>query len=238
MVADAEALRPVREPVTETQSKIDEGTRARQLVARIRSGERAAEEEMVATYSRGLLFYLRHRCGDPALADDLHQETFKIVLLRLREQGLDDPSRVAGFLRRTAQNLLLAGYRKAARRRTQNDEAAVQAEPDRARDPQAAALLKESVQIVRSVISELPNDRDRHLLYRFYVAEEEKDAICEELDITPGHMKRVLFRARQRFKEQLSRFEMRLRSRWQRGQAPEPASPAEGTTGFQPGGVG
>ena len=213
-----------------------EAQRARQLVTRIGSGERAAEEELVATYSRGLLFYLRHRCGDAALADDLHQETFRIVLLRLREQGLEDPSRVAGFLRRTARNLLLAGHRKATRRRTENDPVAVSTEPDRERDPQAQALLKESVRIVRSVISELPNDRDRHLLYRFYVAEEDKDSICRALEISPGHLKRVLFRARQRFKERLSRFEKQLRN-WRGGDDPGPVSPNDGVTGLQPGGA-
>jgi RNA polymerase sigma-70 factor (ECF subfamily) len=60
---------------------------------------------------------------------------------------------------------------------------------------------------VRKLIGELPTDRDQQLLLRFYVAEEEKETICAELGLDSLHFNRVLFRARQRFKELLERFQ-------------------------------
>ena len=73
----------------------------------------------------------------------------------------------------------------------------------------AAVLLEEEAAIVRRLIAEMPTDRDRQLLLRFYVAEEEKDSICGELGLDSLHFNRVLFRARHRFKELLVRFQER-----------------------------
>jgi RNA polymerase sigma-70 factor (ECF subfamily) len=56
------------------------------------------------------------------------------------------------------------------------------------------------------VIGELPTARDRQLILRFYLGEEDKARLCADLGIESVHFKRVLFRARQRFKELLERF--------------------------------
>jgi RNA polymerase sigma-70 factor (ECF subfamily) len=45
--------------------------------------------------------------------------------------------------------------------------------------------------------------RDRTLLMRFYIDEEEKEKICLELNLSSLHFNRVIFRARRRFKELL-----------------------------------
>jgi RNA polymerase sigma-70 factor (ECF subfamily) len=50
-------------------------------------------------------------------------------------------------------------------------------------------------------MAELGSDRDRQLLFRFYVGEEDKDRLCRDLDLSSLHFNRVLFRARQRYKE-------------------------------------
>jgi RNA polymerase sigma-70 factor (ECF subfamily) len=51
------------------------------------------------------------------------------------------------------------------------------------------------------VIDELPTDRDRQLLFRFYIAEDDKERICADLGLTSLHFNRVLHRARERYKE-------------------------------------
>jgi RNA polymerase sigma-70 factor (ECF subfamily) len=152
---------------------------------------------------------LRRLGVSPELADDLHQETFRIALERLRRRELDDPAGLGGFLRGIARNLATAEYRKTARRRTEGDpdglERAVNPAPGQLQD----VLLDEEANIVRRLISELPTDRDQQLLMRFYVAEEEKESICSDLGLDSLHFNRVLFRARSRFKELLERFQAR-----------------------------
>jgi RNA polymerase sigma-70 factor (ECF subfamily) len=180
---------------------------ATDLVRRILAGDASAEEELVRRYSRGLLYLLRRLGAPPELADDLHQETFRIVLERLRQRGLDDPAGLAGFLRGTARNLMTAERRKTARRRTDADEERLEQVANPSPSQLSSVLLDEEAGFVRKLIGELPADRDRQLLLRFYVAEEDKESICADLGLDSLHFNRVLFRARQRFKELLERFE-------------------------------
>lgn len=179
---------------------------AAELVRRIQGSDPEAEEQLVARFSRGLLFHLRRLTGDPALAEDLHQETFRIALLRLRNEGIAEPERLAGFLLRIGRNLFLGGYRTRTRR---GEDAAVDAGdlelPDAAPGQLARLLKDEEIREVRRLIAELDNDRDRQILFRFYVAEEDKQRICADLSLTSLNFNRVLFRARQRLKELLER---------------------------------
>lgn len=182
---------------------------ATDLGRRIAAGDSAAETALVERYSRGLLYLLKRQGVSPELADDLHQETFRIVIERLRQRELDDPAGLAGFLRGIARNLATAEYRKAARRKTEADPEGLEQAVNPAPGQLQNVLLNEEANIVRRLISELPTDRDQQLLMRFYVAEEEKESICSDLGLDSLHFNRVLFRARSRFKELLERFQAR-----------------------------
>lgn len=173
---------------------------AQDLVRRISAGDSAAEDELVRRYSRGLTFHLRRMTRDPAAADDLHQESFRVVLERLRERGLEDPERLSGFILRTGRNLFLGQWRKAHRRGETLDpgEVELRSEGRGALDQQ---LRDEEAKAVVSLLGELHTERDRQILFRFYVAEEPKAEICCQLELSEEHFNRVLFRARQRFRK-------------------------------------
>ena len=187
----------------------DEAAVAADLVRRIAAGDESAEGALVERYRRGILYLLRRLGALPDFADDLQQETFRIVIERLRRERLADPAGLAPFLRGTARNLLIAERRKAARRRTWGDTGELAEAVASAPSPLQSVLLDEEAEIVRRLIGELPTDRDRQLLLRFYVGEEDKESICADLGLPSLHFNRVLFRARQRFKELLERFQKR-----------------------------
>jgi len=193
----------------DTGREPDEAGIATDLVRRIAAGDAAAETALVQRYSRGLLYLLRRLGAPPELADDLHQETFRIVLERLRRRGLDEPAGLAGFLRGTARNLMIAERRKTVRRKTDTDPEGLERAVHPAPGQLSSVLLNEEAAIVRRLIAELPTERDRQLLLRFYVGEEEKESICADLGLDSLHFNRVLFRARHRFKELLVRFQAR-----------------------------
>ncbi|MEM8960555.1 MAG: sigma-70 family RNA polymerase sigma factor [Acidobacteriota bacterium] len=179
----------------------DEAGIATELVDRARAGDDQAAAEIFTRYQRGLLYLLRRWTGgDTELAEDLLQDTFGVVLERIREDGLGDPSRLAGFLHATARNLLRNARRKTLRRRTDADTDTIDTATDHRAGPLHSTLRTEEAQVVRQVIAELGTERDRQLLYRYYLAEEDKDAICSDLALDRVHFNRVLFRARQRFK--------------------------------------
>jgi RNA polymerase sigma-70 factor (ECF subfamily) len=178
------------------------------LVRRIGSGDATAEEELVRRYSRGLLFHLRRMTADPDLSDDLHQETFRVVLERLRGGAIADPERLSGFILGTGRNLFLGGWRKQTRRGERDAVDVAELEIlDDAPGPLDQVLREEELGEVRRLIGELATDRDRQLLFRFYVAEEAKERICADLGLSSLHFNRVLFRARQRFKDLLAGLE-------------------------------
>ncbi len=186
---------------------------AARLVARIRAGDRAAEEELVARFSRGLLLMLRRLARDGALADDLHQETLALVLAKIRRGELREPERLAGFLRSTARNLFIADRRKEARYGAfaDGEEEAIAAPEGAGRTALERAMAEEEAREVHRLLGELRYDRDRQVLLRFYLSEDGRDEICAELGIEPERFNQVVHRARERLRELWERAEKRRR---------------------------
>ncbi len=165
--------------------------------------------ESKADYARlrdGVLTLLRVELRDHALADDLCNETFRIVLERLERQPLEDPSRLAAYLAQTARYLAGEHRKKLARRRTvTGQQAAIEATAD-TRDGQEDALqLDARARAVREVLEEMRRTRDREILVRVYLHDQDKGTVCRELGIGEEHYKRVLHRARSRLADLLQR---------------------------------
>lgn len=154
----------------------------------------------------GVLFLLRKELRDFARADDLCNETFRIVLERLPRQPLEDPARLASYLAQTARNLVIEERRKTGRRRTvTGHQSEIENEPDPRED--AAALLDRQAHAaaVRKILQELPNLRDRELLVRAYLHDQDPEQICRELRIDPDNYRKVVHRARERFRALLEK---------------------------------
>ena len=180
-----------------------------ELVRRIRAGETAAEDEMLERYSRGVKFLLLELTGDSARADDLHQETFRLVIEKVRAGELREPDKLAAFIRQLARNLFIGEYRRRIKRPVVSGDQPLATSRDPAPDPQKRLLDKENAAIVRRLLTELEPARDRQILLRLFVAEHSKAEICADLDLSSLHFNRVLHRARQRLKNLLVRHHKR-----------------------------
>jgi RNA polymerase sigma-70 factor (ECF subfamily) len=172
-----------------------------ELVARIRKGERAAEEELVARYSRGVSMILRRAASVPAVVDDLYQEVFLRAVQKIRGGEVRDPEKLSGFICGLARNLAIDYFRRNVPAGRLAEADAGDSVPDRAPGPLERVLRIEDQRCVRQVMAELPSARDRQLLYRFYLGEEDKERICLDLKLTSLQFNRVLHRARERFRE-------------------------------------
>jgi RNA polymerase sigma-70 factor (ECF subfamily) len=177
------------------------------LVERIGRGDRDAEGEMIRRYERGLLYLLTRRTRDRELALDLRQDTFRIVIEKLRAAPIDEPERLSAFLRGVALNLATADQRKSARRATTADSDEVESAADDCIGPFDHVSREQVAFVVRRLLAELRTPRDREILVRLYIRDEDKQAICESLGVDSTHFNRVLFRAKQRFRELLMRAE-------------------------------
>ena len=190
------------------------------LVRRIQAGDPAAESDLVARFSRGLLLMLRRLVQNPALADDLHQETLALVLGKIRRGEVREPEKLAGFIRSTARNLFIADRRKEARYRAldegeEDERGPITTLADRLTDhgpaPLDQVLASEEARQVQRLLAELRFDRDRQLLLRFYLSDDSKEEICADLEIEPERFNKVLFHARERLRELWERSEKRQR---------------------------
>ena len=190
--------------MVETPERALEARLSTELVRRIGEGDRSAEEELVRRYQRGLVYLVRRRTGDSELALDIAQETFRIAIEKLRRGPLEQVDRVAAYLRGTALNLVIAQGRTQARRATTADSEAIEAVADEAAGPFDNVSSEQVQRIVRTLLGELSVPRDREILVRTYLKDEDKAAICEKLGIDSAHYNRVLFRAKQRFRELLA----------------------------------
>jgi len=149
----------------------------------------------------GLLYLLQREVRDPTHAEDLCNEAFRIVLERLARQPLEEPAKLAAYLTQTARNLLMADQRMTTRRRTVTGaQAAIDAFADPQSDPGVALQSRTRARVIRQVLKEMPFVRDRQVLVRFYLNDEDKADICRDLGLSEDHFKRVIFRARERFR--------------------------------------
>jgi RNA polymerase sigma factor (sigma-70 family) len=164
------------------------------IVVEALTGDRRAESRMLQALRPGVLAVLRfgafHRWID---AEDLTQETLQIVVERIRARTIDDPRKVFAFAAATARNLALNAARKMLRQQTLVDSELV--------DELAQNLEMEQSEL----LEELPTERDRQLLIRFYLDGTDKQQLCHDLGLSPKHFDRVLMRARSRLRTIIER---------------------------------
>ena len=175
------------------------------IVRGISAGEGSAETDLVERYSRGLRYLLIRRTGDEERAKDLLQETFCIAIEKLRSTEIDSPDRLAGYLRGIAIRVALNAGRKRRREPAPMDIEAVAAIPDRETRQFQKVSSEQTMSAVTTLLDSMPVERDRDLLIRFYVYDQDKPEICRALGLDSLHFNRVLFRAKGRFRKILEK---------------------------------
>lgn len=172
------------------------------LVARIARGDRSAENEFARAYERGVRALARRHCrpGDPAV-DDVVQDVLRNVLEQLRAGRLRDPAALPAYVRQAVVFAANAEYRKRAHRAEVDSDAVGEIAANE--DVAEGHAARERAALVRELLQDLPVERDRELLRRFYVEERDKADVCRELGIDVSHFHRVVFRARERFRRLL-----------------------------------
>lgn len=170
------------------------------LVARIAAGDRAAEAHFIATYLRGVRALVRRRCrpNDPSV-EDLVQDVLSRVLERLRAGAIRDAAALPAYVQAAIAYATNAEYR------TRRPAEGIEAIADLPASDNPAEQLDSSrrAAILRNLLALLPVPRDREILVRFYLEEQDKDEVCRSLGIETSHFHRVVFRARERLRQLL-----------------------------------
>lgn len=171
------------------------------LVVSAAAGDRRAEAAIVDRFARGVRVLVARQCrpGDPA-AEDIAQDVLRILVEQLRKGAIRDGASIAAWLQTCIRRATTAYYREQGQRL---ESSAEQVPEPEAPGEDAAERIDEEARArrVRALIAALPVARDRDLLMRFYLKEQDKAQICAELGVDEDHLRRVLHRARQRLRE-------------------------------------
>ena len=170
------------------------------LVERIMAGDRDAERALVERYMRGVRIVLA-KSRDPALVDDLAQDTLLLTLMKIRQGQINEPQKLPGYIVSIANNLLIEYYRKNKRRNTESDLEMIGRVAADSRGPYAETERQDLMDALKHAIGELSQERDRVLLREYFFKGIEKQQLCKQLDVEPEHFDRLKYRALQRLKQ-------------------------------------
>jgi RNA polymerase sigma-70 factor (ECF subfamily) len=172
-----------------------------ELAEAIADGDADAERDLVVKYSEGLLYILQRETRDSLTAEDLCQETFRIVIERLRKRRLATPEKLASFIIGVGRKLLLAHRRAWSRLPLRSGVLGEVA--DAAPTPLDQTVHLEELRLLRRAIESLEVARDRELLTRCYLLDQDKDEVCEAVGLDRKQLNKAISRARSRLRKLL-----------------------------------
>ena len=205
LVSPMRRLRPVPTPKSVAETDV---SGAPESNVDVRSADRAAVskstiESLILKNYAGLRLLLRRRTGDPDVAADLLNEAVCITWEKWQENKIEQPEQIAGYIFQVALNLLRNRRRAMGERpgaRADNARLDALADDTTATD---TWVERQIAARVKRVITSMNTPRDRLILTRFYLEEEDKESICRDLNLDALQFDKVLHRARGRLKDLL-----------------------------------
>ena len=170
------------------------------LVDQVKAGEDAGMEQLYRLFSRGIRYYLCRQLGAQELDDKVH-DTFLIVVHAIQRGDLREPDRLMGFVRTIVRRQVAAYIDEAVHsRREQAELDTGHAIVDLNQNPEQIAMEHQKADLMKSVLSSL-SERDREILERFYIKEQDQGQICGEMHLSETQFRLLKSRAKARFGE-------------------------------------
>lgn len=168
--------------------------------------DRAAVEALIAKHYTGLRLLIQRRVGNAEAAADILNQAACTAWEKWQAGQVQRPEEIGGYIFQVAMNLLRNRRRKIVERSDRHVDSDVLGQLPANIDATDRWLEKKIAVRVKQILQELTSARDREILVRFYLQEEEKDAICRDLALAPDQFDKVLHRARARLKELLEAY--------------------------------
>ncbi len=148
----------------------------------------------------GLRALILRRVRDPEVAADILQDAAVTTLEKLRSGEIARPENLGGYLYRVALNHL-RNHRRKDRSAISSSDALEELPTAENEEDWGNIGERQWATNARRMLEEMPVARDREILVRFYLDDEDKESICQELQLSEDHFNRVIFRARNRFRD-------------------------------------
>jgi RNA polymerase sigma factor (sigma-70 family) len=174
------------------------------IVDGIERDDAAAKARLYERYASGLMRLVLRKVRDRGWAETIVQETFEIVLEKLAADGLEYPERLAGYMRGVVRHRISAYFRQRDREPIVSDPALVDLVKD-VRPLQYEDIDRTQTNaMVHELLESLPVARDRELLVRLYIYDQDRVEIRKALNLSPHQLDVALSRARGRLKKIIS----------------------------------
>ena len=166
------------------------------------SAQEDAQAQLVTTFSKRLKLALRSRLRSHQAVEDAYQETLLRVLAYFHSgKTLRTPASLPAFIESICTHVALESGR--ASRRHDQFPANLPDPVDTSSNPERRLLSEERKRLIRRALQVL-QARDRDVLTKLFLEEEDRRAVCERLNISEQHLRLVLHRARARFRRVMS----------------------------------
>jgi RNA polymerase sigma factor (sigma-70 family) len=162
-----------------------------------------SEEEIAPRFVQRLRLFAARRLNDISAAEDVTQETLRIVVEAVRANRIDNPDALPGFVFQTARNICLHWVRSTAREKSAF--ARLEREPaDESSHSDALATLvsAEHAQMVKAALNRLSAE-DKRLLTMIYYGDLGSDEIALTLGVTTAAVRVRKHRALRRLAAEL-----------------------------------
>lgn len=168
------------------------------LVEGVKSGDRAAMEDLYASFARGVRYYFCKHLG-PADLDDRVHDAYLTVVQAIRTGSLREPEALMGFVKTIIRRQVAMGIDEAVQlRRERADFEVGTFVSDVRQNPEREAMARQRAQLMVQVLQEM-SPRDSEILTRFYLHGQEQEQICGEMNLTETQFRLLKSRAKARF---------------------------------------
>ena len=188
-------------PTTLDRTTADDQT----LVDAFRGGDVACFEELYRRHHPLVLRRLTRLCGNPAVAEELAQETFLRAAQRI---GASGDLHFRAWILRIGTNIGIDHLRALKRTPAQSLDDMVKVTPAAGTvtvvDTEASVEMRETARFVASVLERL-NPRHRQVLIMREIEGLDYRSIAERLNVSCSAIETLLVRARGRFREEYAK---------------------------------
>jgi RNA polymerase sigma-70 factor (ECF subfamily) len=171
-------------------------------VQRLREDDDATTEHFARYFGDLIRIKALSRLLSRHVAEDVQQQTLLRVLRNLRRGLIEHPERLGAYVNTVSNHVMQEMFRRESRL-GQFPADAGEISSGQA-SVETGLLEDERTNLVKRALGELA-DKDRELLQRIFLDDDDKDLVCQEFNVTREYLRVLLHRARSRLRTALSR---------------------------------
>jgi len=173
-----------------------------EYIRKLSEGDHATEAHFAAYFGDLIQIKVTARLRSVQSADDVKQETLLRVIRNLKSGTIEHPERLGAYVNTVCNNVMLEMFRRDKRlSQFPEDYGDV---PSTQASAESLILKRERRHQVMDALDQL-SAKDRKLLRRICLEEQDKDAVCAEFGVSREYLRVLLHRSRQRLREMLSK---------------------------------